>query len=140
MQQCGQVVCDNCSKTQKFLESSRSGAAKRVCDKCAQGAGGGGDSDDSGGGKKTAPKSGAGAKAAAPAPSDGPVARRPAPGLPLIRMEDAVRARRGMGLRGAAPRKPPPVVVVIIISLSSAPPPARRSARCPSSPSWAGGR
>ena len=62
-----------------------------MCDKCTKsGSGGGSDSDE--GAKKT-PKSGAGAKSAAPAPSSSePVARRPAPGLPLIRMEDAIRA------------------------------------------------
>ena len=34
VQQCGGIVCGACSENRKFLESSRSGAPKRVCDKC----------------------------------------------------------------------------------------------------------
>ena len=32
--QCGQCVCGPCSTNRKFLESSRSGQLKRVCDRC----------------------------------------------------------------------------------------------------------
>ena len=34
LQQCGGVVCGSCSENRKFLESSRSGAPKRICDTC----------------------------------------------------------------------------------------------------------
>jgi hypothetical protein len=85
------------------MESSRSGASKRVCDKCvagvpAGGAGAGGDSDDDdaamarGAGKLgVSDDKGKGAGAAS-ASSGGEAARRPAPGMPLIKIEDAVRA------------------------------------------------
>jgi hypothetical protein len=33
-QNCGNVVCGACSENRKFLESSRSGAPKRICDRC----------------------------------------------------------------------------------------------------------
>ncbi len=32
--QCGRVVCRNCASNFKFLESSRSGTEKRICDEC----------------------------------------------------------------------------------------------------------
>jgi hypothetical protein len=32
--QCGSVVCGDCSSNRKFLESSRTGAPKRICDAC----------------------------------------------------------------------------------------------------------
>lgn len=85
------------------MESSRSGASKRVCDKCvagvpAGGAGAGGDSDDDdaamarGAGKLgVSDDKGKGAGASASS-SSGEAARRPAPGMPLIKIEDAVRA------------------------------------------------
>jgi hypothetical protein len=47
--QCGSVVCGDCSQNRKFLESSRTGAPKRICDTCHdkdRGRAGGDDDDD----------------------------------------------------------------------------------------------
>jgi hypothetical protein len=35
--QCGEIVCGQCSTHRKFLESSRTGKEKRVCDRCWNG-------------------------------------------------------------------------------------------------------
>lgn len=97
LQQCGQVVCDPCSTNRKYLESSRSGAPKRICDKCSSGTSGGAgaardsDEDSDGGAAGKAGKLSLDGKDKE-GKSGGETARRPAPGMPLIKIEDACKA------------------------------------------------
>ena len=60
-----------------------------MCDTCSKGGAKGSDEEEEKG--RGGAKAGAGGKSPAPSSSE-PVARRPAPGMPLIRVEDAVRA------------------------------------------------
>lgn len=103
--QCGQVVCSGCSENRKFLESSRSGAPKRICDKCHKGEIPEGDDEDEDGGDagvKAVTKGVAGASvsdggatggagATAGAGTGDSSSRRPAPGMPPIPVEDSLK-------------------------------------------------
>lgn len=109
LQQCGQVVCSGCSENRKFLESSRSGAPKRICDKCHKGEIPEGDDEDEDGGDagvKAVTKGVAGASvsdggatggagATAGAGAGDSSSRRPAPGMPPIPVEDSLKVSGG---------------------------------------------
>jgi hypothetical protein len=119
--QCGSVVCGDCSSNRKFLESSRTGAPKRICDACHdkdRGRAGAGDDDDDdedddappvaavarmavgggggGGGGGSSARAGAGAGAGS-ARDDEPLPPAPPVAVPL---EEALQALKDHAFEG----------------------------------------
>lgn len=103
--QCGSIVCGKCSTQRKFMESSRTGTPKRVCDTCFNSDRKPEPEDDEEDEPPTGKMdnlrvSGSGASAPAPAAARAASARNLSVKLPEISMEEAVEALRNHPFEG----------------------------------------
>jgi hypothetical protein len=97
--QCGAVCCGECSSNRKFLESSRSGAPKRVCDTCFDKDRGRAAQDDE---EEEDEEDSRGASSRASGGSSAKSAEAlPAAPMPIISVEEGVQALKDHPLEGA---------------------------------------